>query len=46
MSDDKGPSKSGRFPFSPIVSPKQSESSDGVLEKTGGTAPGGAAKPK
>lgn len=45
MADNPTP-KSGKFAFDPIKSPKQEESSDGILEPTGPTAPAGAAKPK
>jgi len=36
---------SGKMEFGFIKSPKETESQDGVLRRTGPTAPSGAAKP-
>lgn len=36
----------GKFPWGKIVSPKQTESPDGVPKFTGSTLPKGAAQPK
>lgn len=33
-----------KFPYTPIKSPKESESTDGILKKTGSCLPKGAAK--
>jgi hypothetical protein len=45
MADSATP-KSGKFGWSPIRSPKQAESEDGIPEPTGKTLPSSASRPK
>lgn len=45
MKDGGATPNSGRHPWAPVRSPKQSESDDGVHKATSKTLPSGSAKP-